>query len=150
LRCQAGLVPLNRLGLLAPVKAMRWQRLPVHQDRSRRCPGGADVPARRRLAALRWISLGYGYEITGADVLDAYAAILQAAPGAGVSKQQVNEQIRAMIRWDRGTVSSTNDTVSLSMPCFPEFKQEQSRTKTRCGEISKLSPYLPQRASSRS
>ncbi len=49
------------------------------------------------LAALRWISLGYGYDITGADVLDAYSAVTQAAAGAGVPAQRVNEQIREMI-----------------------------------------------------
>ena len=49
------------------------------------------------LAALRWISLGHGYEITGADVLDAYSAVTQAAPNAGVPAQLVNEQIRDMI-----------------------------------------------------
>ena len=49
------------------------------------------------LAALRWISLGYGYEITGADVLDAYSAVTQAAVNAAVPTQQVNEQIRDMI-----------------------------------------------------
>ena len=49
------------------------------------------------LAALRWISLGHGYEITGADVLDAYSAVTQAVPNAGVPAQLVNEQIRDMI-----------------------------------------------------
>lgn len=49
------------------------------------------------LAALRWISLGHGYDITGADVLDAYSAVTQAAVNAGVPVQQVNEQIREMI-----------------------------------------------------
>ena len=49
------------------------------------------------LAALHWISLGHGYDITGADVLDAYLAVTQAAAGAGVPVQRVNEQIRAMI-----------------------------------------------------
>jgi len=49
------------------------------------------------LAALRWISLGHGYEITGADVLDAYSAVTQAAENAGLPTQQVNEQIRDMI-----------------------------------------------------
>ncbi|HRQ06106.1 MAG TPA: hypothetical protein PK580_09110, partial [Nitrosomonas halophila] len=46
------------------------------------------------LAALRWISLGHGYEITGADVLDAYSAVRQAAAGAGIPVQHINEQIR--------------------------------------------------------
>jgi len=36
------------------------------------------------LAALRWISLGHGYEITGTDVLDAYSAVTQAAVNAVV------------------------------------------------------------------
>ena len=49
------------------------------------------------LAALRWISLGHGYEITGADVLDAYSAVTQAVANAGVPAQQINEQIRDMI-----------------------------------------------------
>lgn len=48
------------------------------------------------LAALRWISLGHGYEITGSDVLDAYSAVTRAAAGAGVSTQRVNEQIQEM------------------------------------------------------
>ncbi|MGB3069377.1 MAG: hypothetical protein WBC18_12555 [Ottowia sp.] len=49
------------------------------------------------LAALRWISVGHGYDITGADVLDAYSAVMQAAVNAAVPTQQVNEQIRDMI-----------------------------------------------------
>lgn len=49
------------------------------------------------LAALRWISLGHGYDITGADVLDAHSAVTQAAVNAGVPTQQINEQIREMI-----------------------------------------------------
>ena len=49
------------------------------------------------LAAVRWISLGHGYDITGADVLDAYSAVTQAVANAGVPAQQVNEQIREMI-----------------------------------------------------
>lgn len=49
------------------------------------------------LAALHWISLGHGYDITGGDVLDAYTAVTQAAVNAAVPTQQVNEQIRDMI-----------------------------------------------------
>jgi len=49
------------------------------------------------LAALHWISLGHGYDITGADVLDAYTAVMQAAVNAAVPTQQINEQIRDMI-----------------------------------------------------
>ncbi len=49
------------------------------------------------MSALRWISLGYGYEITGMDVLDAYTAVMAAAPGAGVDAQQIKQQIHHMI-----------------------------------------------------
>lgn len=48
------------------------------------------------LAALYWISRGHGYEITGGDVIEAYAAVMQAAVGAGVPAQRINEQILAM------------------------------------------------------
>ena len=48
------------------------------------------------LAALRWISLGYGYEITSGDVLDAYTSLIQAAHGAGINDGQIVEQIRKM------------------------------------------------------
>ncbi|HMW16130.1 MAG TPA: hypothetical protein PKC34_11355 [Pseudomonadales bacterium] len=48
------------------------------------------------MAALHWISRGHGYEITGGGVLDAYSAVTQAAVGAGVTAQRINEQIRAM------------------------------------------------------
>lgn len=49
------------------------------------------------MAALRWISLGHGYEITGSDVLDAYSAVVQAARGAGVEEQQIKAQVRELI-----------------------------------------------------
>jgi len=48
------------------------------------------------LAALRWISQGAGYDITGADVLDAYTAVMQAASGAGVDALHIKAQIREM------------------------------------------------------
>ncbi|MHB1677958.1 MAG: hypothetical protein ACYCSS_10550 [Sulfuriferula sp.] len=44
---------------------------------------GEDRPAfavESGLAALRWVALRYGYDITGMDVLSAYSAIMQAAP----------------------------------------------------------------------
>lgn len=46
------------------------------------------------LAALKWLSLGYGYEITSADVLGAYSAVMEAAPNTGMSIHQVKEKIR--------------------------------------------------------
>jgi hypothetical protein len=46
------------------------------------------------LAALRWMSTGYGYEITGADVLDAYTATMRAATVAGVDVERIKARIR--------------------------------------------------------
>lgn len=48
------------------------------------------------LAALRWISLGYGHEMTGVEVLSAHAAALRAATQAGVDVQHVKDQVLAM------------------------------------------------------
>ena len=49
------------------------------------------------LSALHWIAVGYGYDITGADVLEAYTAVLQAAPAAGIAVDQVQMQVRNLI-----------------------------------------------------
>ena len=49
------------------------------------------------MAALRWISLGHGYEITSLDVLDAYTAVIQAATGAGMDEHRVRAQIQELI-----------------------------------------------------
>jgi hypothetical protein len=48
------------------------------------------------MAALHWISQGQGYDITGADVLDAYTALIQAARGAGMDERRIAEQMHAM------------------------------------------------------
>jgi hypothetical protein len=48
------------------------------------------------LAALRWLAQGYGYEITGADVWDAYRHTMKAAETAGRAGQ-VRECIRALV-----------------------------------------------------
>lgn len=57
------------------------------------------------LAALRWISRGHGYEITGADVLDAYAAVTLAASHAGIDERRISEQISQLLE----TASPHND-----------------------------------------
>ena len=61
------------------------------------CEDRPDFAVASGLAALRWISLGHGYEITGADVFDAYAALMQAAHRAGVNEDLIKEQLRKMI-----------------------------------------------------
>ena len=48
------------------------------------------------LLSLRWLVRGYGYEITGADVLDAYRATLAAAERLG-SAAEVKERVRKLV-----------------------------------------------------
>jgi hypothetical protein len=59
------------------------------------------------LAALRWISSGHGYEITGKDVLDAYVAIMNAAGNAGVPTDGINAQIKEMCEAQGGQLLQT-------------------------------------------
>ena len=49
------------------------------------------------MAALRWIAKGECYEITRADVLDACSAVMQAAAAAGISEEQVKEDIGQLL-----------------------------------------------------
>ena len=49
------------------------------------------------LAALRWIALGHGYEITSMDVIGAYDALLFAAPRSSMGEGEVHGQIRALV-----------------------------------------------------
>ncbi len=48
------------------------------------------------IAALRWLLAGYGYEVTGHDVLDAYEFTMEAAKNAGCDRETL-ERIRAMV-----------------------------------------------------
>jgi len=45
-------------------------------------------------AALHWINAGFGYEITSGDVLDAYSALSQAAQASGMTRDELNRQLR--------------------------------------------------------
>ena len=54
------------------------------------------------MTALRGIAKGWGYEITGVDVLDAYAALMTAAGAAGVDETVVKADVRALIAASRG------------------------------------------------
>ena len=49
------------------------------------------------MTALRGIANGWGYDITGADVLDACAAVMAAAGAAGVDEAVVKADVRALI-----------------------------------------------------
>ena len=54
------------------------------------------------MTALRGIAKGWGYEITGVDVLDAYAAVRAAAGAAGVDETVVKADVRAIIAASHG------------------------------------------------
>lgn len=49
------------------------------------------------MTGLRGIANGWGYEITGVDVLDAYAAVMAAASAAGMDENVVKTDVRALI-----------------------------------------------------
>ncbi len=53
------------------------------------------------LTALHWIIAGYGYEITGADVLNAYGHTMKAAENAGM-ESVVKDRTKEMIDGDGG------------------------------------------------
>ncbi|MES2299931.1 MAG: hypothetical protein V4582_23025 [Pseudomonadota bacterium] len=54
------------------------------------------------MTALRGIASGWGYDITGIDVLNAYAAVMAAAGAAGVDETVVQADVRAIIATSRG------------------------------------------------
>jgi hypothetical protein len=49
------------------------------------------------MTALRGIASGWGYEMTGEDVLAAYAAVMEAAEVAGVSQASVAADVRELV-----------------------------------------------------
>jgi len=49
------------------------------------------------MTALTGIMRGYGYDVTGRDVLDAYTAVMEAASAAGAGEAVVKENMRALI-----------------------------------------------------
>jgi hypothetical protein len=48
------------------------------------------------VAALRWLAEGYGYEVTGVDVLSAYSFTMQAAEKAGLAVETLN-RVRSIV-----------------------------------------------------
>ncbi|MGF6638255.1 hypothetical protein [Paraburkholderia sp. MM6662-R1] len=46
------------------------------------------------MAALHWINAGFGYEITSGDVLDAYSSLSQAALASGMTRDELDRQLR--------------------------------------------------------
>jgi hypothetical protein len=48
------------------------------------------------VAALRWLAEGYGYEVTGIDVLDAYSHTMEAAENAGLAAETLS-RVRGIV-----------------------------------------------------
>lgn len=46
-------------------------------------------------AALHWMAAGFGYEIMGSDVMDAYDALDAAAVASGIERDELNRRLRA-------------------------------------------------------
>jgi hypothetical protein len=63
------------------------------------------------LAALRWIAEGYGYEITGLDVLAACSSTLNAARNGG-SVDEAEGRIRVLVTGPRSTAK---DRIAASL-----------------------------------
>jgi hypothetical protein len=63
------------------------------------------------MASLRWISEGYGYEISGGDVLGAYSSILQAANHVGIDAEQIKRQIGEMRLAEKPNGRFVNDAL---------------------------------------
>ena len=83
------------------------------------------------LAALRWITAGYGYEITGVDVLAACASTLAAARNGGWI-DEIEGRIRALIA---GPQSTAKDPARRPFPiaaCTPPDMTRLSPAPTGC------------------
>lgn len=77
------------------------------------------------LASLRWMAQGYGYEITGVDVLDTYDAVMKAATMAGKSVAQIRAQVHEVIDGSHpmqrlmSKLLSLHLTVEQPTPAYP-------------------------------
>ena len=64
--------------------------------------GQPDFALAAGMTALRGIANGWGYDITGINVLDAYTAAMSAAGAAGANEAVVTADVRAIIAASRG------------------------------------------------
>jgi hypothetical protein len=62
---------------------------------------GPEFAVEAGLAALRWLAQGYGYEITGAEVWDAYRHTMKAAERAG-RVGEVRDRVRMLVASETG------------------------------------------------
>jgi hypothetical protein len=61
------------------------------------CTSQNDFAIECALAALRWMSLGHGYEITAAEVQEAFDALMAASRASGREEQRVKTQVENLI-----------------------------------------------------
>ncbi len=66
------------------------------------------------MAALRWLVEGYGYEITSADVLDAYRYTMIAAESLGI-QAQTQARIRDMVATEQGQDKFVNKVLGATL-----------------------------------
>ena len=52
------------------------------------------------LASLQWMARGYGYELTGMDVSQAYQAVMDAGRAMGLPNGQIEQQVRRVVTTD--------------------------------------------------
>lgn len=75
------------------------------------------------LAALHWIIAGYGYEITGGDVLDAFRYAIQGAGNLGTAGTVI-ERIRAMVAGAGGNRRLVRDVLGSRLGSEDTMKGE--------------------------
>ena len=66
------------------------------------------------MAALRWLAAGHGYEITGADVLDAFSYTMKAAERVGQGEETL-QQVRDLVASD---ASAAGLVTRFVLRCF--------------------------------
>ena len=68
------------------------------------------------MAALHWIALGYGYEITEGDVLEAWAAISLAASESGIDASRIKDQIHEITSGQKSGQQFLRSVLSPQLP----------------------------------
>lgn len=64
------------------------------RDHAEKHPGFALAAG---LASLRWMAWGYGYDITGVDILDAYNAVMKASAMTGLPVTETQARVRTIL-----------------------------------------------------
>ena len=76
------------------------------------CTTRPDFSFAAGLSALHWIAQGKGYEITGAEVIETYLAVMNAASGAGIDERQAKVRIEGAISCENSKVGFVHTTLA--------------------------------------